>query len=60
MGHFPSFSNDSFVKYHGKKNLELHDSVISKFMLKQGVLLLDFSLTVKAAPHERVIRTSQP
>ena len=24
------------------------------------VILLDFSLTVKAAPHECVIRTSQP
>ena len=24
------------------------------------VILLDFSLTVKAAPHEYVIRTSQP
>ena len=43
-----------------KKDLELHDSVISKFMLKQGVLSLDFSLTVKVAPHECVIRTSQP
>ena len=25
-----------------------------------AVILLDFSLTVKAAPHECVIRTSQP
>ena len=25
-----------------------------------NMLLLDFSLTVKAAPHECVIRTSQP
>ena len=24
------------------------------------IILLDFSLTVKAAPHECVIRTSQP
>ena len=24
------------------------------------VILFDFSLTVKAAPHERVIRTGQP
>ena len=28
--------------------------------VSEGKLLLDFSLTVKAAPHECVIRTSQP
>ena len=29
-------------------------------MARSIKLLLDFSLTVKAAPHECVIRTSQP
>ena len=34
---------------------------LSKFIIKLDVqLLLDFSLTVKAAPHACVIRTSQP
>ena len=34
-----SFSYNSFVKFHGKKNLELqHDCAISKSMLEQGVL----------------------
>ena len=30
------------------------------FSLHFGQILLDFSLTVEAAPHECVIRTSQP
>ena len=29
-------------------------------LLADAIVLLDFSLTVKAAPHECVIRTSQP
>ena len=32
----------------------------SKLMDPELLVLLDFSLTVKAAPHECVIRTSQP
>ena len=31
-----------------------------KMTTMQNIILLDFSLTVKAAPHECVIRTSQP
>ena len=33
---------------------------LSKRKPDHGKVLLDFSLTVKAAPHECVIRTSQP
>ena len=32
----------------------------SKIFTERSLVLLDFSLTVKAAPHECVIRTSQP
>ena len=31
-----------------------------KYSLFNHLILLDFSLTIKAAPHECVIRTSQP
>ena len=37
---------------------QFHLELISYYMNIQ--VLLDFSLTVKAAPHECVIRTSQP
>ena len=32
----------------------------SRYLYWSTILLLDFSLTVKAAPHECVMRTSQP
>ena len=33
---------------------------IPKYQFVRRSVLLDFSLTVKAAPHECIIRTSQP
>ena len=35
-------------------------AVLKKFWLKSRSILYDFLVTVKAAPHECVIRTGQP
>ena len=37
-----------------------HNDCTAWFILIKFYILLDFSLTVKAAPHECVIRTGQP
>ena len=43
-----------------KNDSSLNISVTDSFAFGLTYILLDFSLTVKAAPHECVIRTSQP
>ena len=40
--------------------LDLNDEQYLCLMNEKRQVLLDFSLTVKAAPHECVVRTSQP
>ena len=44
------FTSDAYIQVY----VRLH------FSWKQTYVLLDFLLTVKGAPHECVIRTSQP
>ena len=45
-------------EYHVK---DVMDAILSALEnIRYILLLLDFSLTVKAVPHESVIRTSQP
>ena len=51
------FLHPYFVQTNNNGSCE---SCSLEHLLHYNVLLLDFSLTVKAAPHECVIRTSQP
>ena len=46
----------------GKTNLQSDQHLRSNPLMrwKRAFVLFDFSLTVKAAPHECVIRTGQP
>ena len=48
------------VLYVRRSSTAATPSLNTKTYAMEKLLLLDFSLTVKAAPHECVIRTSQP
>ena len=53
--------NDTYMyNEHNRILLQLIEEIITLVQQNNGLILLDFSLTVKAAPHECVIRTSQP
>ena len=48
------------ITHKRTKRSALFQQVTTRLQGTDKTVLLDFSLTVKAAPHECVIRTSQP